>query len=399
MHLMTSGILLLLLAFPSALLSQSEEGCEVVVTAQNRERVITGIVHTECSLPHTPPWGNWGVISDYGLKIDGYQFPRWYLSDGLLQWNSCTDEYTEDHHFNPSGSSRQESTYRVASHGEYRRRYPNHNCPDTSDPDSYDPNESYELGCSNGALESRATNYMKLYELDSNDFDDLVTTLEFPATRVNLSNCNKAGCSPGASSVTMNFRLSPGQDVSGRVVDLRGNGVAGATVRAHYDTSGKPTPRVTFEPDSRTDANGEFLVRNVGIQVPFYIDVLAPGHAPTQSKRFTRVAGATKLEDIVLTKTEAVVVVTVRDKIGAAVRGATVTLFADPANYPQKARGSWLLPRGFRQSARTSPMGNARFSGVHPGRVLVKTETTEGTAGTIATVVGGAVFSLTLTVQ
>lgn len=199
--------------------------------------------------------------------------------------------------------------------------------------------------------------------------------------------------------IMMNFRLSPGQDVSGRVVDLRGNGVAGATVRAHYDTSGKPTPRVTFEPDSRTDANGEFLVRNVGIQVPFYIDVLAPGHAPTQSKRFTRAAGATKLEDIVLTKTEAVVVVTVRDKIGAAVRGATVTLFADPANYPQKARGSWLLPRGFRQSARTSPMGNVRFSGVHPGRVLVKTETNEGTAGTIATVVGGAVFSLTLTVQ
>ena len=170
--------------------------------------------------------------------------------------------------------------------------------------------------------------------------------------------------------VTMNFSLPPGQDVSGRVVDLRGNGVAGATVRAHYDEPGKPTRRVTFEPDSHTDGNGEFLVRDAGIQVPFYIDVLATGYAPAQSKRFKRAAGDTKLEDIVLTEPEAVVVVTVRDRIGAAVRGAAVTLFADPANYPQTARGSWLLPRGFRQRAMTSSLGNVLFlrstSGARP---------------------------------
>ena len=196
--------------------------------------------------------------------------------------------------------------------------------------------------------------------------------------------------------VTMNFSLPPGQDVRGRVVDLGGNGVPGATVRVHYDEPGKPTRRVTFAPDSRTDGNGEFQIRAVGVQVPFYIDVLAPGHAPTQSKRLKLAAGDTKLEDIVLTEPEAVVVVTVIDKTGAAVRGAAVTLFADPANYPQTARGSWLLPRGFHQRAVTSPLGNARFAGVHPGRVLVRVKTDESKSETIATVVGGAEFPLTL---
>ena len=220
MQLTKYTVLLALLALPGVPLAQGEEGCEVRVVAENRERTITGTVHTECSFPHSPPWGNWGVISDYGLKVDGYQFPGWYLTDGLLQWNSCTDEYTEDDHFNPQGSGRQDSKRGVASHGEYRRRFPNHNCPDTSDPDSYDPDETYELGCSNGAVESRATNYMKLYELDLNEFDDLVTKLEFAGTYVSLSNCDLDGCDPSASSwmsPTASSHPSTGVDAEFRV--------------------------------------------------------------------------------------------------------------------------------------------------------------------------------------
>ncbi len=98
--------------------------------------------------------------------------------------------------------------------------------------------------------------------------------------------------------VTMHFSLPPGQDVCGRVADLHGNGVSGPTVRAHYDEPGKPTRRVTFKPDSHTDGNGEVLVRDVGIQVPFYINVLAPSYAPTQSKRFKFFSGEAKLGDI-----------------------------------------------------------------------------------------------------
>ena len=109
MHLRAYRSLLALLVLPGVLLSQSEDGCEVEVTAENREHTITGTVHTECSWPHTPPWGNSGVNSDYGLRIDGYQFPGWYEHDEWYQWNSGTDKYTAEQHFNPPGSGSQES--------------------------------------------------------------------------------------------------------------------------------------------------------------------------------------------------------------------------------------------------------------------------------------------------
>ena len=144
------------------LFAQESEGCEVTVTAQNRKRTITGVVATECEWPHSPPWGNWGVISDYGKKKDGFQFPGWKSKEGWLQWNSCTHLYRDPEHFNPRGSGRQDSSH-VASHGGYRRRYENDPCPDEHGVEHTDE------GCSNGAWERRSTNYMKLYELDLND--------------------------------------------------------------------------------------------------------------------------------------------------------------------------------------------------------------------------------------
>ena len=203
--------------------------------------------------------------------------------------------------------------------------------------------------------------------------------------------------------VTMQFRLSRGQDIHGCVVDQRGYAVAGATVRAHYYDPLKPTEKVTFDLDSRPAGDGEFVIPNVGIQVPFAIDVRAPDHAPRQPKRLRLPAGVTRVEDIVLTEPGTVVVVTVRDNFGAPVRGAAVTLTADPATCPSTARGSSLFPRSFRQRAVTSSLGHVRFSGVPPGRILARARTDEGQARTITSISDGAVSSedshLTLTLQ
>ncbi len=84
------------------------------------------------------------------------------------------------------------------------------------------------------------------------------------------------------------------------------------------------------------------------------------------------------------------VLVTVRGKGGAA-----VTLLAAPASYLRTACGPWLFPRAFRQRAKTSALGNVRFSGGPPGRVLVRATTSESKAEATATVAGGE-YQLTL---
>ena len=54
---------------------------------------------------------------------------------------------------------------------------------------------------------------------------------------------------------------------------------------------------------------------------------------------------------------------------------AWVTLLAAPAWLPDAARGSWLHHRAFRQRAVASALGNGRFTGVPPGRIIVRVKT------------------------
>ena len=63
------------------------------------------------------------------------------------------------------------------------------------------------------------------------------------------------------------------------------------------------------------------------------------------------------------------------DKAGNPVSGASILLLADPAGLPAEARGSWLHHRAFRQRAVTSSLGNVRFTGVPPGRIIVRAKT------------------------
>ena len=86
-----------LVALPVPFDEQSVEAdtpgfCQVRLRYYNRNRHVHGPVDTECSWPHTPPWGNWGVESNGGWRLNGFQFAGWKPKDGLLQWNSCTSD-------------------------------------------------------------------------------------------------------------------------------------------------------------------------------------------------------------------------------------------------------------------------------------------------------------------
>ena len=81
------------------------------------------------------------------------------------------------------------------------------------------------------------------------------------------------------------------------------------------------------------------------------------------------------MNDIVLGQPGATVVVGLIDKAGNPVPNAGVMLLADPAGLSAESRGSWLHHRAFRQRAVTSALGNARFTGVPPGRIIVRVKT------------------------
>jgi hypothetical protein len=90
------------------------------------------------------------------------------------------------------------------------------------------------------------------------------------------------------------------------------------------------------------------------------------------------------------------VVVQVLDKADRAVADIRVILLADPADLGDDARGSWLHPRAFRQRGVTSRLGNIRFTGVPPGRIIARIKAADGTAEQRAVVSSGQELQITL---
>ena len=181
--------------------------------------------------------------------------------------------------------------------------------------------------------------------------------------------------------VTADFILPLGQDVQVRVVDAEGNSVEGAELRVRYYEPGQPSRQVSFDREERTDGDGFLLLKDVGIEVPFVVDVLTPHHPPVSSRLTTLAPGETQMEDVVLGDRGATVVVELLDAQGLSpVPDTWVTLLADPDGLEAEDRDSWLHHRAFRQRVVTSALGNARFMGVPPGRVLVRVKTELGTA-------------------
>ena len=188
--------------------------CRVSVAGLNRSRIVNGPVHGECPPTiHTPPFGNWGVTSNYGDKVDGHQFQGWchdtrvcdndgncstQCRDGWYEWNSCTDvrQWTPPNCslYNDANCTRQRSTTGINVHGSRNIDVPVR-CPT----DTNDDGVADQGGCADAAVYRTGANFLSLYELDPGTADELIQTMYFPEVVLTLE-CDQWGCSPAGST-------------------------------------------------------------------------------------------------------------------------------------------------------------------------------------------------------
>ena len=204
---------------------------------------------------------------------------------------------------------------------------------------------------------------------------------------------------PGTSGrLRLDFALPGAQRLSGRVLDSDGRGVAGAAVHARYHEPGRSLRRAAFHAFHRTDGDGSFTLRDVGVGVPFFVDVHAVGYRPASFGPMTRERGHANVGNVVLEEEGGTVVVQLRDRSGSAVSSARVALLADPAGYRPHERGSLLHGRAFHQRTGTDSSGTARFAGVPAGRVRIHAATPDGEARFQGAVAEKQVLTVPLTV-
>ncbi len=205
-------------------LSCAAQVCRISTSGLNRNRQVAGPVHAECPVSvHTVPFGNWGVTSNFGQKVNGHQFQGWChdtrvcdnrgncrtdCQDGWFEWNSCTDidEYRPPNCtvYNDKNCTTQVSTLGQNVHGT-RSIDVTVRCPTDTNGDGV----SDQGGCMDLKLFSNGANFMSLYELDPGSTDDLIQTIYFPEAPVNLT-CSIFGCPPAQSPwVTPNAYDSP----------------------------------------------------------------------------------------------------------------------------------------------------------------------------------------------
>jgi uncharacterized protein (TIGR03437 family) len=205
--------LALALALATAVVCEAQV-CRLSVAGLNRARRVMGPVNAECPDPlHSAPFGNWGVTSNFGHKLDGRQFEGWCHSNHEIvdnsgfrrrvcgsrwhQWNSCTDHplfrAPNCTLYNSADCTEQVSTSGVNVLGTQFVDIAV-SCPADTDGDG----QLDTGGCSDVRTYSHGTNFMSIYELDPFTGDDLVQTLIYPETVVELT-CDFWGCLPTGS--------------------------------------------------------------------------------------------------------------------------------------------------------------------------------------------------------
>ena len=187
--------------------------CRISAAGLNRSRRVIGNVNAECPHPlHTAPFGNWGVTSNFGQRLDGRQFEGWCREhracdnqgnctincrDNWYEWNSCTD----DPLFKPPNCTLyndKDCTQQVTATGVNVLGTVSADIPVSCPVDRNADTVPDEGGCRDVATFSRGTNFMTLYELDPLTGDELVQTLYYPQAAVRLA-CDSLSCPPTCS--------------------------------------------------------------------------------------------------------------------------------------------------------------------------------------------------------
>lgn len=184
--------------------------CRLQVAGVNRARTAYGPFEQECGV--RGPFGNWGVASNYGPKVDGYQFQGWCKDDYVcyndgncgrrcndewFEWNTCTTDWRYSPPncwlYNYNNCWDQQTDRPEGVHGS-KAVLIGVNCPrDTNGDGSCD-----EGGCKDLSSYGEAINYASLYEIDDWGEDDFIETIYFPATSVFLT-CEPGWCASAGS--------------------------------------------------------------------------------------------------------------------------------------------------------------------------------------------------------
>jgi len=196
---------LLVIATAAPLLGQV---CRLSVAGLNRNRAVIGPVNAECPSPlHSAPFGNWGVTSNFGRRVDGRQFEGWcrdqtitdntgrndrVCGDRWFEWNSCTShpDFRAPNCtlFNSEECTTQVTTTGVNIVGTQTVEIPV-GCPIDVDGDDV-PDLG---GCADVSTYSHGKNFMSVYELDPLTGDELVQTMIFPEIELPMT-CGPLGC-------------------------------------------------------------------------------------------------------------------------------------------------------------------------------------------------------------
>lgn len=165
-----------------------EPACYALLKFYNDQRRVFGQVNAECPvgfpIGHSAPFGNWGVVSNYGHASNGTQFAGWKGVWYKKQWNSCTVG-----HYRPP-----DCRYYNASGCRTQAAYP--------DNERIYSATRWAMGLSDWTCRRAAGHvitisglFMRLHELDWPDDSELVTVLRYPDVNVRMECRTSSSCS------------------------------------------------------------------------------------------------------------------------------------------------------------------------------------------------------------